>query len=81
MAKTFHIMSPGPKWVRLEKEYSPYEWTSGNNIRITDYQESDLLVGKRMPKNQFWLSYNMLKNVPYIVPNFLDTFNKSEIYT
>ena len=52
MAKTFHIMSPGQKLARLEKEYLPSGWS----IWMTDAQEGDLLARKRISKNSnIWL--------------------------
>ena len=40
MAKTFHIMSTGQKWERLEKEYIPSDWTSNAEILMTDSQDT-----------------------------------------
>ena len=57
---------------RLENEYLPSGWISDAKILMTDAQEGDFLSHKRILKNSnLWLSYNMLRNIPYIVNNFL----------
>ena len=57
-------MSRGQKRAWFEKEYLSSDWISDTKIWMTGGGGGDILVRKGiLKKSDFWLSYNMLKNV------------------
>ena len=57
------IVSAGQKWLRSEKEYLHYEWTSGANIWMAGGKGGDLSSPKRNFK--FRPSHKLFKRLIY----------------